>query len=96
MSDLVAFAVDTAHRIDFLALLFLVGSVSFLWAIWKVLTDDRDLSSPGGTAPPSTPRASPGGDIRREPGTGATPPAGTSAPPSDPLARGPSRPRTRP
>jgi hypothetical protein len=69
--------------------------VSFLWAIWKVLTDDLDLSSPGETAPPSTPRASPDGGIRREPGTGAAPPGGTSAPPSDPLARGPSRPPSK-
>lgn len=44
MSDILArFA-----SMDLLGLIFLGGGLAFLWAIWKVLSDDLDL---GGTPP---------------------------------------------
>jgi hypothetical protein len=30
--------------IDFLGLLFIVGSLAMLWAIWRVMKDDLDLT----------------------------------------------------
>lgn len=59
MYDFISTAAARIGSVDPLALLFLVGCVGFLWMIWKVVADDRDLRGHAGESLESPAGASP-------------------------------------